>query len=416
MVKKHNANLDILRGVAALLVVAFHFVNIYGYAFDKHFQLGPIFNYNFPGHLSVLVFFILSGYVINATTSPLANKESIRLYISKRLIRILPIYFLAIIFTVLVTKGQYEWGKILANFFFISVPLDNVYVENGSIWSLNYELIYYAMFLPLSYYKVSMTKTVQILLILIVVMFLLFHNIKIPPLIISYVIGFLFWITGAMLAGRAGSIVWNISTSRIISLFTLLFCLMQFNPYDNITGLLHIPLTDYSALSFFQQSITWSDMFYFPICILLILGLTRSQALYAPFLIYLTFVLALFKFVIIWQTMGFQFILTQHYLLPGLVLIGSILLWLGNFEASQQLKNKLKLSSALGGISYGVYIIHVPLMFYFGRFTVTSGVMYATKVTCFFILLFLISWVLEAQFQPFIRKVLLFSKKSDINV
>ncbi len=404
MKSKHNRNLDILRGVAALVVVCFHLISCYPRAFDTKYELGHLLNYNFPGHMSVLVFFILSGYVISINTKPLTDRKSILSYIKKRLIRIVPIYFIAILFTVAITWGAYDWRVVLCNFFFVSVPFDNVIIENGPLWSLNYELIYYFLFILFSYFRISFNITVKVLAAVIALLFAFFHNVKIYPLYISYLIGFLFWATGAMIAEQQERPVWNIRGSRVIAIFILIFCLQSFNPYGPVLKVLKLNVADYTALSMYQQSISWPDLYYFPLAILLIFSLTHMYSKKCNYLLYFLYISAMVRLVMIYKVYDINFIVSEHYVVPAVIFIASILLWLFNFEIGDKIKEKMKYFSSFGSVSYAVYIIHLPLIYFFGNMPATSGVFFAIKVVGYLAALLLIAYLLELKYQPFIKK------------
>jgi peptidoglycan/LPS O-acetylase OafA/YrhL len=117
-------------------------------------------------HGAVVVFFVLSGFVIAHTTTK--NHRSPKEYIIARLSRLYSIFFPAIIITIicaLILKWQapkvyqsYDQAKIVFKYissmffcneiwFFSSAP-----VINGPIWSLSYEFWYYAIF-GAFYYK-----------------------------------------------------------------------------------------------------------------------------------------------------------------------------------------------------------------------------------------------------------------------
>jgi len=406
MESKHNRNLDILRGIAALVVVGFHLISCYPKAFDSKYELGPIVNYNFPGHMSVLVFFILSGYVISVNTKRLTDRKSILDYIRKRLTRIVPIYLLAMLFTVAITWGRYDWRVILSNLLFVNVPFDNVMIENGPAWSLNYELIYYFVFIFFSYYNISMVKTVKVLAIALALMFVFFHNVEIYPLMISYLIGFLFWATGAMIAEIKTWGEWRISSSRVIAAFILMFCLQQFNPYGPILKVLHIPVTDYSAYSWYQQSISWTDLYYYPLTILLILALTHSFSKKYIYLVWFIYVSSTLRLVMLFKTYSLEFIIREHYVVPAAILVSSLVLWVFNFEINAGVKKLFKSASSLGAISYGVYMIHMPIIYFFGRTEAGSWPIFVLKLLGYSVVLIGTAYLLELKFQPYIKKIL----------
>ena len=403
---KHNRNLDILRGVAALTVVLFHVISCYPTVFDKNFELGYFLNYNFPGHMGVLVFFILSGYVIAVNNPSLPDRKSISRYIRKRLIRIVPIYFVAMVFTFAITYGRYDLRQMLSNFFFVSVPFDNVTMENGPLWSLNYELLYYFAFIFFAYYNISLVRTVKALIATIAVLFIFFHNVHIYPLVISYLIGFLFWCTGAMIATIGNWPRWKITSSRIIAILILIFCLQPFNPYGPILKVLKIPMADYSAYSWYQQSITYSDLYYYPLTILLILSLTHAYAKRGVWLLYFLFISATIRLMMIFKVYGWAFVVKEHYLAPAIILLLSIMLWALNFEVNTRVKKAILATSSLGGISYGIYMIHLPLMFFFGMSGSCVGWLLALKFVGYFVMLFVMAYLLEHKFQPYVKKLL----------
>ncbi len=406
MESKHNRNLDILRGIAALVVVGFHLISCYPRAFDKNYELGHVVNYNFPGHMSVLVFFILSGYVIGINTKRLTDKKSITSYIRKRLTRILPIYFLAMLFTIALTWGSYSWQVILANLTFTSVPFDNVIIEDGPLWSLNYELIYYFVFIFFSYYNISLVKTVQVLAAALAIIFIFFHNVQIYPLVLSYLIGFLFWATGAMIAEIKTWPQWNISASRMIAVFILMFCLQPFNPYGPVLKVLKVHVADYSAYSWYQQSISWTDLYYYPLTILLILALTHSFAKNYKYLVGFIYISALVRLGMIYKTYSLDFIIKEHYAVPAAILILSLVLWLANFEINATLKNMFASVSKLGGISYGVYMVHMPIIYFFGKTAAPSPLIFAAKLLAFGVTLLVVSSLLEEKYQVWIKNTL----------
>jgi peptidoglycan/LPS O-acetylase OafA/YrhL len=406
MQHKHNRNLDILRGIAALLVMLFHLINVDRRDFDKNFDISYLKDFRFPGHIGVLVFFILSGYVISINTKRLTDRGSIFTYLGKRLIRILPIYFAAILFTVAITFGQYDWRIILSNFFFISVPLDNVILENGPLWSLNYELLYYFVFIFFSYYNISFVKTVKGLLVIIAAMFVFFHKVMIHPLIISYLVGFLFWSAGAMLGEVRDWSYWKVNFSRVLSVFLLIFCLQPLNPFGPVLKLLKITMVDYSAYSFPQAAITYADVYYLPFAILLILSLTHAYSKRYPYLLYFIFISAVVRVAILFKVYNLDFIVKEHLIAPIIILILSILLWFSNFDIGGKVKRLFIASSSLGSISYAIYIIHVPLIFLFGMIAATSGLMFAGKLLAYLIALLLASYFLEHNYQSFVKKML----------
>jgi len=400
--KKHSVDLDILRGIAALAVVFYH-LNLLGNIFDKNFSI-EIIQYRFPGHLCVLVFFILSGYVIGRNTEKLSNKTLIKSYVKKRLVRLVPIYFVALLFTIFITWGKYRFEVILSNLFFVSVPLDNVTKENGPLWSLQYEILYYFVFIIFSFFDLDLFKSVKIIFTIVMLLFLLSLKMTIHPLVISVFIGFLFWITGAMLANQKNSQTWNISNSRILSIFILIFCLQYFNPYGPIIKILKIHLPDYTRYSEFQQMITYFDLYFFPLAILLILSLTHYYMKHYKWLLLFLYGFSFLIMVMIPLSYSWQYFMEKQYIIPAVILLSSILLWILNARFGEKIKNRMKSISSLSNISYAIYIVHSPLIYLWSNIHTNSWTLFILKLTAFFAILFLVSYLLEMKFQPLVKQ------------
>jgi peptidoglycan/LPS O-acetylase OafA/YrhL len=150
MTKSTSVFLDILRVLAALFVFASHIVLIlYG---------GAVW---MPGHAMVIVFFVLSGYVIAFST---LNKKGLtaKKYVIARLSRLYSVVIPALLLTALLLFAgrminpsfykniaqDFEGLRFLATgTYFQSVWWRNlVPPENGPFWSLGYEFWYYVIF------------------------------------------------------------------------------------------------------------------------------------------------------------------------------------------------------------------------------------------------------------------------------
>ncbi|HUC61105.1 MAG TPA: acyltransferase [Alphaproteobacteria bacterium] len=143
--------LEGLRGVCACLVVLDHF-GIYlpykaGWAFGaiKFFAL-PV------GAPAVMVFFILSGYVIGHSTRGLpASGPFIADYLLKRFIRLYPIFLIALVIAFLVAREPIASAYFALHALFLQNSLSSVPVisTDGALWSLNFEVVYYILFIAI---------------------------------------------------------------------------------------------------------------------------------------------------------------------------------------------------------------------------------------------------------------------------
>ena len=146
--------LDGLRGVAAMLVVAYHL-------FETYYHGGPDQPIN-HGYLAVDFFFVLSGFVIGYAYDDRWNKMSTWAFFKRRLIRLHPMVILGTLFGALMFYfgsctdfpliNQTPWLMVVLVMFwcFTMIPLPNTmdirgWTEtnplNGPAWSLQWEYI-----------------------------------------------------------------------------------------------------------------------------------------------------------------------------------------------------------------------------------------------------------------------------------
>ncbi len=139
---KRILELDALRAIAALNLVLFHFTWVYAEKFGYSSDLG--FKWPF-GAYGVEMFFILSGFV---NSMSLMRRGKPVDFVAARLIRIIPIFFLAIIANLwilqlapmnqIVTQGQF-----LANMTLLPKVLGYECVD-PVMWTLQIEMMFYA--------------------------------------------------------------------------------------------------------------------------------------------------------------------------------------------------------------------------------------------------------------------------------
>ena len=147
--------LDALRLTAALLVLVVH-------AFNRWF-ITKAYRSEWPGepsHVAVIVFFVLSGYVIGHTT--MSSNRGPMQYAQARLSRLCSIVIPAIIITVCIHAFiaiynpdallKYARGDSALRYLLSSLYLNEIWLFsaapglNGSLWSLSFEFWYYTIF------------------------------------------------------------------------------------------------------------------------------------------------------------------------------------------------------------------------------------------------------------------------------
>jgi peptidoglycan/LPS O-acetylase OafA/YrhL len=141
--KRRLTEIDSLRGIAAMLVVLFHYTTRYDELFG---HVTPPAGSLPWGHYGVNLFFMISGFVIFMTLEKTRQPLD---FVVSRFSRLYPAFWLAVIMTFLVTHWLGLPGKLVSfdtallnltmvhSFFGIS-HVDSVY------WTLEVELIFYA--------------------------------------------------------------------------------------------------------------------------------------------------------------------------------------------------------------------------------------------------------------------------------
>jgi len=151
--KPRLEKLEALRGFAALYVVFFHILPQKMYLFGINvaipFRFGPE---------AVIVFFVLSGFVIKYTYEKSKDK-SFRYYFVRRFIRLyIPLFFIFLLGYLIKCYNEGalaspEWLTLLGNLFMLQDVISQkpnvisaTYMGNGVLWSLSYEWWFYMLF------------------------------------------------------------------------------------------------------------------------------------------------------------------------------------------------------------------------------------------------------------------------------
>ena len=144
-------NLQILRGISAIMVCCFHFRDSINF---ENFKLGDFLFIN--GRIGVQIFFIISGFIMTFTTRKIdfssyqKLKGSIIAFYKKRIIRIVPLYYL-LTFCWMVLGGSFilyfsgeNWSRLYHSLMFIPKKDTPPVLYLG--WSLNCEMFFYFIF------------------------------------------------------------------------------------------------------------------------------------------------------------------------------------------------------------------------------------------------------------------------------
>ncbi|MFT2014307.1 acyltransferase family protein [Streptomyces sp. 796.1] len=140
--------LDALRLIAALMVVLFHYVALYGGWENNPRAVFPSLHaYARYGWLGVEVFFLISGFVICMSTWG----RSLGDFVVSRVSRIYPAYWVAVLLTALVVTVWPQvrqvdgWDQVFTNLTMLQQGL-GVSDVDGVYWTLFIELKFYALF------------------------------------------------------------------------------------------------------------------------------------------------------------------------------------------------------------------------------------------------------------------------------
>ena len=138
---KHIHTLTGLRGLAALIVFISHSAN--------ESVLPKILGYGF-GQIGVMLFFVLSGFLMSHLyIHEEFNKENVRKFVLARIGRVIPLYFLLLIFSVVIT--HYVSPESFFPFKFYNIDeavralllIDAIYI----FWTIPVEMQFYAVFI-----------------------------------------------------------------------------------------------------------------------------------------------------------------------------------------------------------------------------------------------------------------------------
>ncbi|MEO6174314.1 MAG: acyltransferase [Flavobacterium circumlabens] len=323
--KKHYEILDGLRGVAAILVVAFHIFE----AFSGGNRFVQIINH---GYLAVDFFFLLSGFVVAYAYDDRWGKMTQWEFYKRRLIRLQPMVIIGMIIGALLyyfqasdilfpmIAGMEVWKVILTmiiGFTLLPVPPSmeirgwgEMHPLNGPAWSLFFE--YIANILYALIFRKFSNKVLAVFVLLF------------AGMVINYTV---FGPKGDVIGGWSLNLEQlNVGFTRLLYPFFAGILLSRLGKLIHIKGafwVCSVMITVILALPRFgNESSLWMNGIYESVCIIV--------------------------------------------LFPLIVAIG----------AGGEIKNafSLKICKLLGDISYPVYITHYPLIYWYTAWVVDNKV------------------------------------------
>lgn len=322
--KQHFEILDGLRGVAAVAVVLFHFMEMAYLDYSKNFIA--------HGFLAVDFFFCLSGFVIAYAYDERIGKMGVVEFFKSRLIRLHPLVILGAVLGLLAflfdpfgsSPGSYSIGKtillFLTSIFLIPFPMMeersfNLFGLNAPSWSLFWEYIaniVYAFFL----YRVAHRYLLFLTIIAAVALCYVSYN------------------AGSLMGGWGGPNFWD-GGARILYSF-LAGMLVYRSNWIIKSNLGFTGLSILLTLAFLMPFTSWNwlteplvVLFYFPLLVALGAGATLAKGVkkFCVFSGKISYPLYMTHYAVIWIFLNYY---TSHK--PGtgqlslIILTGTVLL------------------------------------------------------------------------------------------
>ncbi len=309
----------------------------------NNFQWPEPMDYLGAGYLSVIVFFCISGYVIGLTND--RSDLNVKLYIKKRLVRLYPVYIAALLLCIIIA-GWTSTYIIAGNFLFLqnnspygsfNIPIFVNYVT----WSLNNEVVYYLLFIPVFFIK---PKVWQLTLCMVVLGVLL---VKCSPGIVfmaNYINGFYFWLLGLFIGWK---IIDGKHHNNAIPLLSMLFLHLCLNYLD--IGAMIVKICN------IHSNYKFDSLFFLPFCLMVMSILTQKDNVFFrvnKIICYLT------------PAILFAYLALHHRLFENERWIMCLIFWILSLilysekRFSAIILDKL---TYIGKISYALYLFHVPI-------------------------------------------------------
>jgi peptidoglycan/LPS O-acetylase OafA/YrhL len=396
------------------MFVVFHHILSYGYYLDPGYLPSTFKSFqNNNAILGVLIFFVISGTVIQLSNKQPISRSNLPSYFKKRALRIYPIYALSLVVALLVSKNIYSAYTIAGNFTFLNIMFSDVIWENGPIWSLQYEVLYYILFIPISYFNLNPIRVVIAAFLIGLFNFFLYPYTQ-SSLLTSYSFGFVFWVCGVIVvqytSNKAdGPIVYR----RLISFLFLIVCLPFLNKIQTLIIRLSETALGYKITfphgdvnSWFKMAINFEDFSYLPISIMLIILFSHYKFKYQKPVFWCLQLLPAYTLFTIFKMGGQLNEWSAVFALSCYIL--SFVFLLNTASINLISKKCFKILLWLGNISYGIYIIHMPILILFSQIFAFTGspLTFSVRLIVYLALTILTARFLEGTYQRFILKFL----------
>lgn len=406
---RDNNKLESLRGFAAVFVVMQHIVID---RIDSKFDSPVLQAFKAPGNLCVLIFFMLSGYVIGISNRNNLTASTIFTYLKKRVVRIYPIYFVSLVAALLVAVHHYPAYVIASNFAMLQNLLSVVIDENGPVWSLHYEMLYYLLFIPVSYFNINPYLVFIGSILLGFANYWLYPQLD-APILTAYAVGFGFWMLGFIIANK---LTLKEAEAKPRILLSYIFLLLAMQVY-HITSTIftNVSMRIFKHIPAFPDTLYWGktkvgfgDLLFLPFCFIFIVVFANVAIRYKRVYMVMLHLLPLASIVTIIKAYNDQ---NKYEIILGTLYYAiCLVLFIVNTPVLDRVSRKfIKVGERLGGVSYGIYIIHFPILILFHNTLWQSNTtgMFLIKLLLYCIVVIAASILLEMRFQAWVKKKLI---------
>jgi len=349
----------------------------------------------------VLVFFMLSGYVIGLTYLHKPNFV-VSDYIKKRLIRLYPIYIISIGITLLFFSDSAK--VVLSNLFFCQNIFSNGLKDNVPLWSLNHEIIYYLLAIPILKFNLRLKYIFPILFLLLAASV---FKLAFPAIIEGYLVGSIFWLTGFAVSKLKLSLHKNEIQLPAVNQIVSLFFLLLSCDFLNTIGVVFSKIKFIHGTSFFSMDamVNVYDFGLILFCLYAILVASSIRTKWVTYIVLLVYLSCWSHLLLLIANKSFFKV--NFFYTPAVFLSLSTMLQF----VKKPIVKSISVWSFLGSVSYAIYVIHMPVLRAMGKVQVFSGTTFSFMIR-FLVLLFMvltIAYLLEKIIQPYIKQ--LFYKK-----
>jgi hypothetical protein len=386
--------LEGMRGLCALLVM-------YGHAFapipvlDRVYSPPDPFSWLEMARIAVLFFFVLSGYVIGLTVRTEFTAPAARGYLGRRLLRLVPVNTAAVLIAWALAPRT-GLGTVLGNLGFLQnynpyffgwrVP---IMANDASLWTLNFELFYYLLFLAVWRYA---PRAGLLIILLAAGSVGAAVCAGFPQFLSCYAVGALYWFAGLAVAwlGSRGSGHGNWPSALLVAAV-----MWPLDPLGKLFAARN--LTDYGI-----PSVSLQRLDLLPVCLWLLLAISgRAPRWHRPLTV-ACLLWASLAWVLRYATRDFGD-KSQGAYYAYFAAIFLAWMW-SKWKPEPVLLAKL---APVGLVSFGLYAVSLALQF--GILTWPSLPMgsawtYALRLAILVGLSFAIAWLLERRLQPALRR------------